>query len=230
MTAQAQLITEANARWWLEKHGRELAKARTKARGRVPWAYHNGRVEVVPVTLQEVIEQAQGVYPELEVNLPAARKWIARGLLDAAKISGCGQGLGTRADYPADAGPQMATAAYLMALRYTQAEISTARMWYLEGIPEGEPVARALTGADQALGRRERDLLNCLRLYARTLILHRAGRCAIWPFGEFRTAVTEAGRVWYAVSLPGVWTDPRHAGEAELDRADSIVREIHGED
>lgn len=230
MTAQAQLITEANARWWLEKHGRELAKARTKARGRVPWAYHNGRVEVVPVTLQEVIEQAQGVYPELEVSLPAARKWIARGLLDAAKISGCGQGLGTRADYPADAGPQMATAAYLQALRYRQAEIAQARTWYLEGIPAGEPVARALIGGEQALRRRERDMVKCLRLYARTLILHRAGRCAIWPFGEFRTAVTEAGRVRYIVSLPGVWRDPRHEGEAELDRADSIVREIHGED
>jgi hypothetical protein len=229
MTAQAQLITEANARWWLEKHGRELAKARTKARGRVPWAYHNGRVEVVPVTLQEVIEAARGVYPELEVNLPAARKWIARGLLDAAKISGRGQGLGTRADYPADAGPQMATAAYLMALRYTQGEIAQARQWYLEGIPEGEPVAQALIGG-QALERRERDKLQCLRLYARSLILHRCGMGAIWPFGEFRTAVLEAGRVRYIVSLPGVWRDPRHEGEAELDRADSIVRDIHGED
>ena len=85
MTAQTQLITEANARWWLDKHGRELAKARTKARGRVPWAYHNGRVEVVPVTLQEVIDAARRVYPELEVSLQAARKWISRRLLDAAK-------------------------------------------------------------------------------------------------------------------------------------------------
>jgi hypothetical protein len=229
MTAQTQLITEANARWWLEKHGRELAKARTKARGRVPWAYHNGRVEVVPVTLQEVIDAARRVYPELEVSLPAARKWISRRLLDAAKISGRGQGLGTRADYPADAGPQMATAAYLMALRYTQGEIAQARQWYLEGIPEGEPVAQALIGG-QALERRERDKLQCLRLYARSLILHRCGMGAIWPFGEFRTAVLEAGRVRYIVSLPGVWRDPRHEGEAELDRADSIVRDIHGED
>jgi hypothetical protein len=229
MTAQAQLITEANARWWLEKHGRELAKARTKARGRVPWAYHNGRVEVVPVTLQEVIEAARGVYPELEVNLPAARKWIARGLLDAAKISGRGQGLGTRADYPADAGPQMATAAYLMALRYTQGEIAQARQWYLEGIPEGEPVAQALIGG-QALERRERDKLQCLRLYARSLILHRCGMGAIWPFGEYRTTRIEGGRVWYVLSLPGVWLDSRHGDDAELLAADATVRGIHGED
>ena len=116
-----------------------------------------------------------------------------------------------------------------MGLRYTQAEIAQARTWYLEGIPEGEPVAQALIGG-QALERRERDKLQCLRLYARTLVLHRAGMGAIWPFGEYRTAVLEAGRVRYVLSLPGVWTDPRHTGEAELDRADAIVREIHGED
>lgn len=184
------------------------------------------------MTLPEVIEQARALYPEMgELHPETARTWAKRDMWPRAlKQVGQGQGKGRVGIYPDDSPAELATAAYLMALRYTQAEISTARMWYLEGIPEGEPVARALTGADQALGRRERDLLNCLRLYARTLILHRAGRCAIWPFGEFRTAVTEAGRVWYAVSLPGVWTDPRHAGEAELDRADSIVREIHGED
>jgi hypothetical protein len=187
---------------------------------------------VEPVTLEEVLEQARALYPEMgELNPETARTWAKRDMWPRAlKQVGQGQGKGRVGIYPDDSPAELATAAYLQALRYRQAEIAQARTWYLEGIPAGEPVARALIGGEQALGRRERDLLNCLRLYARTLILHRAGRCAIWPFGEFRTAVTEAGRVWYAVSLPGVWTDPRHAGEAELDRADSIVREIHGED
>jgi hypothetical protein len=239
----------------LVRYGWEHAKARTKARGRVPWAYHNGRVEVVPVTLQEVLEQARALYPELgELNHETARTWAKRGLWPrATRQRGRGQGQGRVGDYPEGSPAELATAAYLMSLRYTQAEIRTVREWYLEGIPVAVPISRALavgtspgeakgcTAAEQAAGalvgvwceqsltRQARDLLKCLRLYARTLILHRCGMGAIWPFGECRSTRIEGGRVWYMVSLPGVWLDGRHGDDAELQAADATVRGIHGE-
>ena len=60
----------------------------------MPWAYHDGRVEVVPVTLQEVIERARALYPDLgELNPATARTWAKRGMW---REPSTGQGQGAR--------------------------------------------------------------------------------------------------------------------------------------
>lgn len=155
------------------------------------------------------------------------------------------------AHYSADSPAQMATAAYMAELRFTQRDVAQAREWTLEGIPVSEDAGGALqAGAGPATGYtvpeqvagavagvwgeidispKARHMVRCLRLYARTLALARAGKCPIWPFGEYRTTRIEAGRLRYTVSLPGAYIDPRHQGEEELLVADSTVKEIHNE-
>ena len=132
--------------------GWQNAKARTKALGRVPWAYHDGRVEVVPVTLQEVIERARALYPDLgELNPATARTWAKRGMWPRAlKQVGQGQGKGRVGDYPEESPAELAAAAFLkqgLRQRFKDADIARARQFWLSGgKAQGEEAEAILPG------------------------------------------------------------------------------------
>ena len=81
--------------WDLVEYGVKHAKRGTKARGRAPWRYHGGRVGVPGVTLQEVIEEARRLYPDLSIKPATARKWIERSLLPNPTVEARGEGKGT---------------------------------------------------------------------------------------------------------------------------------------
>ena len=118
----------------------------------MPWAYHDGRVEVVPVTLQEVIERARALYPDLgELNPATARTWAKRGMWPRAlKQVGQGQGKGRVGDYPEESPAQLATAAFLkqgLKRKFTDAQIAWARQFWLNGgEARGEEAGEILPG------------------------------------------------------------------------------------
>ena len=118
----------------------------------MPWAYHDGRVEVVPVTLQEVIEAARALYPDLgELNPATARTWAKRGMWPRAlKQVGQGQGKGRVGDYPEESPAQLATAAFLkqgLKRKFTDAQIAWARQFWLNGgEARGEEAGEVLPG------------------------------------------------------------------------------------
>jgi len=104
----------------------------------VPWRWHDGRVEVVPVTLQEVIEQARALYPGMgELNPATARTWAKRGMWPRAlKQVGQGQGKGRVGDYPEESPAELAVAAFLkqgLRRRFKDADIARARQFWLSG-------------------------------------------------------------------------------------------------
>lgn len=232
--------------WDLIDYGRRQMEYRRRKRRPILRAVESMRLE-------EVIERAQEIY-SFDITLAAAHKWVGRGLVQAPSIEGQGKNRGVVAHYSADSPAQMATAAYMAELRFTQRDVAQAREWTLEGIEVPEALGMALSAgtspgaakdygiAEQVAGHvagawgsrdispKARHMVRCLTVYARTLILARAGRDPLWPFGEYRTVQIEAGRVLYIVSLPGVWIDARHAVQEELLTADTTVRLIHGED
>ena len=104
----------------------------------MPWAYHDGRVEVVPVTLQEVIVRARALYPDLgELNPATARTWAKRDMWPRAlKQVGQGQGKGRVGDYPEESPAELAVAAFLkygLKRRFKDADIARARLFWLSG-------------------------------------------------------------------------------------------------
>ena len=104
----------------------------------MPWRWHDGRVEVVPVTLQEVIEQARALYPDLgELNPATARTWAKRGMWPRAlKQVGQGQGKGRVGDVPEERPAELAVAAFLkygLKRRFKDADIARARQFWLSG-------------------------------------------------------------------------------------------------
>jgi len=118
----------------------------------VPWRWHDGRVEVVPVTLQEVIEQARALYPDLgELNPATARTWAKRGLMPGVlRQAGQGKGKGRVGDYPETSPAEMATAAFLkygLERRFKDADIARARQfWISGGEARGDEVGEILPG------------------------------------------------------------------------------------
>ena len=118
----------------------------------MPWRWHDGRVEVVPVTLQEVIEQARALYPGMgELNPATARTWAKRGMWPRAlKQVGQGQGKGRVGDYPEESPAQLATAAFLkqgLKRKFTDAQIAWARQFWLNGgEARGEEAGEVLPG------------------------------------------------------------------------------------
>jgi hypothetical protein len=91
---------------------------------------------VAAVTLEEVLEQAQTLYPSMSVSKAAARKWVGRGLVQAPTIEGRGYAKGIVAHYSTDSPAQLATAAFLkqgLKRKFTDAQIARARLFWLEG-------------------------------------------------------------------------------------------------
>ena len=91
---------------------------------------------VAKVTLEEVLEQAQALYPTMRVSKAAARKWVGRGLVQAPSIEGRGYAKGIVAHYSTDSPAQLATAAFLkygLERRFKDADIARARLFWLEG-------------------------------------------------------------------------------------------------
>jgi len=79
------------------------------------------------VTMQEVIERAKQLYPELKLKPASARSWTLNELIPAPTIESLGRGRGVRAHYPVDSAAQMATAGYLQDQGFRQKQIAQAR-------------------------------------------------------------------------------------------------------
>jgi hypothetical protein len=109
-------------------------------------------VEVVPVTLEEVIERAREIYPDLgELNPATARTWAKRGMWPRAlKQVGQGQGKGRVGDYPEESPAELAAAAFLkqgLRRRFKDADIARARQFWLSGgKAQGEEAEAILPG------------------------------------------------------------------------------------
>lgn len=115
---------------------------------------------VAAVTLEEVLEQAQTLYPSMSVSKAAARKWVGRGLVQAPTIEGRGYAKGIVAHYSTDSPAQLATAAFLkqgLRRRFKDADIARARQFWLSGgMALGEEAAELLPGLLSAAMYRER--------------------------------------------------------------------------
>ena len=124
------------------------------------------------MTLDEVIARAYELYPNRIVTPTAARTWVARDMLPAPTIQSFGRGKGTRAHYPVDTVAQMATAAAMMDLGYTQREIAQARRVVLEKLSIDDAIRVAETGQlhDEAI-----RMINASRVYAGALAKAKAG-------------------------------------------------------
>lgn len=182
------------------------------------------RLEVRTVTMQEVIERAKQLYPELKLKPASARSWTLNELIPAPTIESLGRGRGVRAHYPVDSAAQMATAAYLQRdLGYTQKEIAQARAFVLGDATIDTPNMQqvcdliAMTLKPEAVSKETRRIFNCVGEYARSIALARAGEnlASLWGGITFQAhGHDEQGRptLHYSVSLPGLYWDPRLTG------------------
>ena len=214
----------------LTEYGRQHAPARAKRRhGRVPSRWHDGRVEVVQVTLREVVEEARKLYPDLTLKATSARTWTARGLLpEPEKVEHLGGRQGNRAHYPDDSPAQMAVAAHLQDSGFTQRQIAQARTIVLEDVtvnnPELEDLRDVLAGRKQPedVNKETRKQAEAVRGYAYFFALARAGRRLRPSLGSFsyqRHGYDSKGNPTfsYSISLPGFYWDPRMGAELEKD-------------
>ena len=192
------------------------------------------------VTMEDVIERARELYPDLTLNPVTARKWTERGLLPSPDVQHRGGTQGNRADYPIDAAAQMATAGYLQDQGFRQKQIALARKIVLEGVPvEGDLMRDVVALLDT--GRLEADGPNVFRLpsaevagiakavhaYAFALATARAGRNVTRPLSGFfhKRTWEKNGVQMFAcfVSALGYYIDPRGKDDitgiaADLDR------------
>ena len=140
------------------------------------------------MTLEEVLEQAQALYPTMRVSKAAARKWVGRGLVQAPSIEGRGYAKGIVAHYSTDSPAQLATAAFLkygLERRFQDAEIARARLFWLSGgKAQGEEAEAILPGLLALTARQvgDVDVLTCslpltmgLLIYASRLEMARKG-------------------------------------------------------
>jgi len=230
---------------FLEEYGRELAKKNTKARGRVPWPYHAGRVEVMNgVTLEEAVEAARKLYPDLTLKATSARMWTARGLLpNPEKVERLGGRLGNRAHYSDDLPAQIAAAAFTTSRGYTQKQVAQARRVVLEGVPlEGLMVdVAALLETGRVPGESVRipparvaAIAEAVQRYAIALATARSGRNVTRPLPAclHKRRWTEDGKPMfsYFASALGYYIDPRGKDDitglaADLDQQTRQKRE-----
>ena len=217
-------VTERDLTGW----GWENAKARTKARGRVPWRYYCRRVEVAAVTLEEAIKQARVLYPDLIIKPATVYKWTERGLLPSPDVRSLGGRQGTKAEYSDDWPAQMAVAAHLQDSGFTQRQIAQARTIVLEDVtvdsPELEDLRDVLAGRKQPedVNKATRKQAEAVRGYAYFVALARAGRRLRPSLGSFsyqRHGYDSKGNPTfsYSISLPGFYWDPRMGAELEKD-------------
>ena len=175
------------------------------------------------MTMEDVIERARKLYPDLTLTPVTARKWTERGLLDRPEIQHLGGTQGNRAHYSVDAAAQMAVAAYLMDERYTQKEIAQARALVVGDATidtlDMQQVCDLITMAlkPEAVRKEARRIFECAAAYARAIALARAGEdiTSLWGGITFQAhGHDEQGRptLHYSVSLPGLYWDPRLTG------------------
>ena len=197
--------------WDLVAYGVKHAKRGTKARGRVPWRYHTGRVGVPGVTLQEVIEEARRLYPDLSIKPATARKWIERSLLPNPTVEARGGRQGNRAHYPDDSPAQMAVAAHLQDSGFTQRQIAQARRIVLEGVPVDDVIPLE----DGRLHDTAITMVRAVRTYASALAQARAGGMldsstmpgSIEHKWELSPHTTPSGKILYHCPVCGLY-DP----------------------
>ena len=211
-------ITEAD----LIEYGQRQREYRRKRRYPIhigmPWE-GNG------VTLQEVIEQATRLYPDLILNPVTARKWTERGLLPTPDVHHRGGTEGNRAHYPVDATAQVAAAGYLQAQGFRQKQIAQARRVVLEGVPVADDlmsdVVRILTNnisPDFIPSKGALELAGAIQRYSLALAMARGGRVVSKPWGHLvgiAHGTDTAGRPTFAyyASIPGLYWDPRIEGK-----------------
>ena len=204
-------------------------------------AYYNGKRRSCPgyctvvimkrwegssLTLQEVIERAQKLYPNLILKPVTGRKWTEKGLLPKPEIQHLGGTQGNRAHYPKDAPAQMAVAGHLMALGYTQKQIAQARQIVLEGAPVDSDLMRDVVslltlrqetsneGTARLPSPEANELALAVQYYAKAIALARTGRPmdSLWPtYTHTQTDYDAEGNETfsYYVSLLGLYWDPR---------------------
>ena len=218
--------TMAVTEWDLVEYGQRQREYKQKRN----YPIHAIRWEVDGLTLDEVIARAYELYPNRIVTPTAARTWVARDMLPAPTIQSFGRGKGTRAHYPVDTVAQMATAAAMMDLGYTQREIAQARQVVVDGVPVDDmPDVVALLESGQEI----HDNLAVVRIaeavrrYALTLATARAGRNVTRPLSGFfhKRTWEKNGVQMFAcfVSALGYSIDPRGKDDitgiaADLDR------------
>jgi hypothetical protein len=191
------------------------------------------------MTIDEVVERAKELYPDLTLKATSARMWTARGLMPGAHIESLGAH-GTRAHYPIDAAAQVAAAGYLQDQGFRQKQIAQARQIVLEGVPVEGDLMRDVVALLET-GRLEADGPNVFRLpsaevagiakavhaYAFALATARAGRNVTRPLSGFfhKRTWEKNGVQMFAcfVSVLGYYIDPRGAEDitdmaADLDR------------
>lgn len=180
------------------------------------------------VTMEDVIERARELYPDLTLNPVTARKWTERGLLPSPDVQHRGGTQGNRADYPIDAAAQMATAGYLQDQGFRQKQIALARKIVLEGVPVEDDSMRDVVALLKTGRLHEADsnvfrlptaevaaIAGAVRAYAVALALARAGRPVEEDPGG---GIAYHGHGWdeqgrrtytYGIGIPGVYWDPR---------------------
>jgi len=191
------------------------------------------------MTIDEVVERAKELYPDLTLKATSARMWTARGLMPGAHIESLGAH-GTRAHYPIDAAAQVAAAGYLQDQGFRQKQIAQARQIVLEGVPVEGDLMRDVVALLET-GRLEADGPNVFRLpsaevagiakavhaYAFALATARAGRNVTRPLpGYFHKRQWEQdGKQMFScfVSALGYYIDQRGTEDitglaADLDR------------
>jgi len=199
------------------------------------------------VTMEDVIERARDLYPDLTLNPVTARKWTERGLLPSPDVQHRGGTQGNRADYPIDAAAQMATAGYLQDQGFRQKQIAQARQIVLEGVPVEGDLMRDVVALLET-GRLEADGPNVFRLpsaevagiakavhaYAFALATARAGRNVTRPLPGYlhKRQWEQDGKQMFScfVSALGYYIDPRGTEDitglaADLDRQTRQERE-----
>ena len=182
--------------------------------------------EGASLTIDEAVERAKELYPDLTLKPVTARKWTERGLLPSPTIESLGGTGGTRAHYPEDTPAQMAVAAYMMALRYTQKEIAQARQIVLEGMPVDSDLMR---GVVSLLTLREeiskegtvirspspeaQRLASAVQQYSQAIALARVEEPInlLWPTYTHSKSDYHEGEETFSfyVSLLGLYWDPR---------------------
>ena len=228
---------------FLEEYGRQHAPAKGKRHTPVSWRVTEERGGVAGVTLEEVINRARALYPDLKLSQAAARTWVARDLLPEPDIEYLGQGKGTRAHYSDGSPAQMAAAAFTASQGYTQKQIAQARRVVLEGVPlEGLMVdVAALLETGRVPGESVRipparvaAIAEAVQRYAIALATARSGRNVTRPLPAclHKRRWTEDGKPMfsYFASALGYYIDPRGKDDitglaADLDQQTRQKRE-----
>lgn len=207
-----------------------LAKARTKARGRVPWRVNEVRVEVRGLEIREAIKQATEFVSDLTITPENAKHWLYWGLIPKPKRRGLGQGKGMAADYPDDTPAQIVAAELATIQGFSRRTIARARRVVLEGAPldadymQGVPDlldihAFPIGYTPPQPTKKARDLAYAIRFYAQALAMARAGFDPNATIGHNFGRVIDVrpgdgeNTITYFVSLPGLYLDPRVADD-----------------